>query len=67
MKYGPKQIAKAVVGGALAGLSAAGMALSDNVVTGPEACGIAAAVIATAGAVFGVSNAPARDAKGRFE
>lgn len=52
-----KEYAKAIVGAVLAGLTAAGAALTDGVITGPEWIGIAIAVVATGGAVFGVPNA----------
>jgi len=48
---------KAVLGAVLAGLTALGTSLADGVVTSVELVGIAIAVLATYGAVFGVSNA----------
>ena len=57
LKYSPSQLVKAITGGALAGLTAAGTALADGHVTAQEWVGIAIAAIATAGAVFGVKNA----------
>lgn len=55
--YSPAQIRKALVGGVVAGIVAAGYALSDGVITGPEAGGIIAAVAGGIGAVFGIKNA----------
>lgn len=51
-----REQAKAVIGGVLAGLAALGTALADGTVSPVEAVGIAIAVIATYGTVFGVRN-----------
>ena len=48
--------AKALIGALLAGLTALGTALADGSVTGVEWVGIAIAVLATYGTVFGVGN-----------
>lgn len=47
---------KALIGAALAGLTAAGTALADGQITGVEWIGIAIATLATYGTVFGVRN-----------
>lgn len=52
-----KEIAKAVVGAAVAGLGALGAAVADNVITGPEWVAVAAATVAALGLVWGVPNA----------
>ena len=46
----------ALIGAALAGLTAAGTALADGQVTGVEWIGIAITTLATYGTVFGVRN-----------
>ena len=61
MKYTPKQVAKAIYGSLMSGLAATGTALADGHVTAVEGIGIAAAVIATAGVVFGITNATGPD------
>ena len=48
--------AKALIGALLAGLTALGTALADGSVTSVEWVGIAIAVLATYGTVFGVGN-----------
>lgn len=57
---------KAVLGATLAGLTALGTALADGQVSSVEVVGIAVAVLATYGTVFGVSNAPAEEPEGNF-
>lgn len=55
----PSEYAKALVGAALAGLTALGTALADGEgVTGLEGVGIVVAIVATFGTVFGVPNTP---------
>lgn len=54
--YSPSQIVKAIVGALLAGLTALGTALADGTVQPVEWVGVAVALIATFGAVFGVKN-----------
>ncbi len=55
----PSEYAKAIVGAVLAGLTALGTALADGEgVVAWEWVGIAFAVVATFGTVFGVPNAP---------
>lgn len=48
--------AKAIIGAILAGLTAFGTALADGSVTPVEIVGIAIAVLATYGSVYGVTN-----------
>lgn len=48
--------AKAFVGAAVAGLGAAGTALTDGVISGQEWVAIASATIVALGVVFGVPN-----------
>lgn len=48
--------AKAIIGAILAGLAALGTALADGTVTPVEIVGIAVALLATYGTVFGVDN-----------
>lgn len=48
--------AKAIVGAAVAGLGAAGTALTDGVVSGQEWVAIASATLVALGVVFGVPN-----------
>lgn len=59
MNYKP--YAKAITGAALAGLTAAGTAVTDGTITAAEWIGIAVAVISTGGAVFGVTNTPSQE------
>lgn len=56
MNYKP--YAKAITGAAVAGLTAAGTAVADGVISPAEWIGIAIAVLTTGGAVFGVTNTP---------
>lgn len=53
MKY-----AKAIFGALAAGLAALGTAASDGTITTGEWIGVASAVVAAAGVVYGVSNTP---------
>lgn len=53
----PREYAKATTAAILAGLTALGTALADGNVTPVEIVGICVAVVATGGAVFGVTNA----------
>lgn len=48
--------AKAIIGAILAGLAALGTALADGSVSPVEVVGIAVALLATYGTVFGVDN-----------
>ncbi|MEU4675733.1 hypothetical protein [Micromonospora sp. NPDC023737] len=57
MKVNP--YAKAVVGAAVAGLTALGTALADNTVTASEWVGVAVATLAALGVVYAVPNRPA--------
>ena len=56
MKFSP--YAKAIVGGATAGLTALGTALADNHVTSAEWVGVAVAALAALGMVWAVPNRP---------
>ncbi|MFI6329846.1 hypothetical protein ACIBBG_16285 [Micromonospora chersina] len=56
---GWKPYAKAIVGGAVAGLTALGTALADNHVTPSEWVGVAIATLAALGIVYAVPNRPA--------
>ena len=56
---GWKPYAKAVIGGAVAGLTALGTALTDNQVTAAEWVGVAIAALAALGLVYAVPNKPA--------
>jgi hypothetical protein len=51
------QMAKALVGALIAGLTALGTALADGEVTSPEWIGVAVAALGVLGAVFAVPNA----------
>lgn len=53
-----KPYMKAIVGAATAGLTAAGTALADGTITGPEWVGIALAVVGAFGIVYAVPNTP---------
>ncbi|MEV0425380.1 hypothetical protein [Micromonospora sp. NPDC050495] len=57
MKWNP--YAKAIVGGAVAGLTALGTALADDRVTASEWVGVAVATLAALGIVYAVPNRPA--------
>ena len=54
-----KPYAKAVIGGAVAGLTALGTALADDKVTTGEWVGVAVATLAALGIVYAVPNKPA--------
>lgn len=54
-----KPYAKAIVGAAVAGLTALGTALADNEVTGVEWVGVAVATLGALGIVYAVPNKPA--------
>ena len=51
-----KPYAKALVGAAVAGLTALGAALADNQVTGVEWVGVAVATLSALGIVYAVPN-----------
>lgn len=51
--------AKAIVGSLVAGLTALGTALADDVVTRLEWVGVAVALLSAAGLVYAVPNKPA--------
>ena len=53
-KFAP--YAKALIGAAVAGLGAAGTALTDGSISGSEWVAIVSAALVTLGAVFGVPN-----------
>lgn len=54
-----KPYAKAIVGAAVAGLTALGTALADDQVTTSEWVGVAIAALAALGIVYAVPNRPA--------
>lgn len=54
-----KPYAKAIVGAAVAGLTALGTALADNQVTTVEWVGVAVATLGALGIVYAVPNKPA--------
>lgn len=54
-----KPYAKAIVGAAVAGLTALGTALADNQVTTVEWVGVAVATLGALGIVYAVPNRPA--------
>lgn len=54
-----KPYAKAIVGAAVAGLTALGTALADNQVTTAEWVGVAVATLTALGVVYAVPNRPA--------
>lgn len=56
MNYTPAEYAKAIIGAVLAGLTALGTAIASAGVSPAEWVGVAIAVLATFGAVFGVGN-----------
>lgn len=56
LAYRPREVTKAVCGALLAGLTAAGTAVTDGSITAAEWIGIATAVVATFGGVFAVNN-----------
>ena len=55
-----KPYAKAIVGAAVAGLTALGTALADDRVTSVEWVGVAVATLAALGLVYAVPNRPAQ-------
>ncbi len=54
----PVEYLKAIVGGVLAGLTSAGVALSDGHITAAEGVMIATAAVLSFAAVFGIPNSP---------
>lgn len=52
----PREYAKATNGALIAGLLAAGTALTDGHITALEGCGIAVAALGAFGVVFGTDN-----------
>lgn len=57
----PQEYAKAIIGGALAGLAVLGTALTDNVVSPSEWVDIAVATLTVFAGVFGLPNAAKKD------